>query len=226
MKTNKTKKPKKVINPAVNFISKDFHYYFRCSDYSYDTYRPCQEGSDCCDGNYCRCSKIENAEVKKVPESIFTQLADLDITEINKYGLERILTHFNYRSGDAWYIKVRNGYYGQEIDGIVLNEQERILKTYQKFEKLTFNKKVEYLLVLEYGYLLESLKDLNWKIIKVDKKDLSFGEHYEKLKPELFECYKDYPFIRGIVVNNYVFDGHHRLRACDGTVKVLSGGKL
>ena len=191
-----------------DFLSQNFHYDV---DLDYDTEYDCHNGSDCCDNDYCRCGRIVNAKVKHVKFSnIYEDIQTLNMSELERYGLERILSHYKYYDKDSWDIEVRGGYYGQEIGRVTLAIADSVMKTYEKFMKLDPNKQVEFLLELEYGYLLDRVKNKTWEIKKLNKNDLNTNRDYYA-KIENVERYKNYPFILGIVVEGGLIDGYHRV---------------
>ena len=106
---------------------------------------------------------------------------------IDVYCLERILTINKIWETSNWDWFHTNGYYGHELDRVQLNEiiAEQILKQLDECNKLkSLKEKIEYLLVLEYGYILDTLKDCEYQIEEVERDLVFFPQknHYQKVK--------------------------------------------
>ncbi len=144
------------------------------------------------------------------------------------YCLDRILSINGFRNADSFYIDIGDGYYGQELDGVYLNMEGYVNKQILEMLALpSITKKIEYVLKLEYGYLLDCVKDREWEIKKVYEDELSFGQcdHYQKLNKNVCLEYENYPYAKGICIpseNKYkVIDGYHRLSSTESPVEII-----
>lgn len=148
-----------------------------------------------------------------------------DKTDIEKYCIDRILTCLKVYDPKKWEVKTTDGYYGEEIDGVYFLDFEIQNKIEELLKLENDNEKIEFVLKLEYGYLLESIKDCNWSIEKTTKNKIIFPQEFylSKLDKNIVSMYKEYPFARGIVLQdgeNYkVIDGYHRLSAAPPRAK-------
>ena len=157
--------------------------------------------------------------------------------DINRYTIDRILR--KYKIWDPYYynIEVCGGYYGQEIEGVFLNENIASKINTELDIAFSINDlsgRVEYLLGLEYGSLLPELEHCQYEIVEIDKSEINFGsiDHHNKVKKKDLEFYSDrnYNGIRGVVtfVNGKyrLIDGYHRVHSTSGhKVKVLNAIK-
>lgn len=217
-------KNKKINNKTdIEIICNNIENIGKYNDYtnfSYDTYYPCQNGSDCCDNDYCRCGKITGiSDIKinysKAIKSIY------DVKKPNlvlQYCLDRILIINNFHDSDNWELKVEAGYYGQEVAGVSCNNSGIICDELKLLEVLSDIDKLKKVLELEYGYLLESIKAYNnFEIKSMDVSDiiLSNENHYKKLNQQSVDYYKNYELPRAIVKLTHdkytIIDGYHRV---------------
>lgn len=203
------------------------------------------ESNGCPDDDICRCFEIENVKVKSVylssvTEYIYRELTGDDVFDrdnkitqiiweydsksINKYCINRILTHLRIWEEKNWSFRVIDGYYGQEVGDVFLRNNIRdILIGYinEVYSINTMEDKINWILKLEYGYLLDSLDGKSYEIMKIKKEDLYFPQkdHYRKVSEKNLEYYYDenYKSIRGIARYHNgkwnVIDGYHRLTA-------------
>lgn len=237
----------------IKALRNDFKYMV---SYDCDTVYSCSE-SGCYDEGICRCGYITNTYLNRVDVSaivtnIYSIIFDNSIStkrnnainslwgiseEIEKYTIDRILRVNKIWKPELWNISVSGGYYGQEVDEIVLVEEvvQKInseLETAFEIESLT--ERIEYLLKLENGYILEDIKNSEYHLKLINLDDISFlnKSHLKriKLKPIYdLDYYSDrsYHGIRGIVKKDgdkwKVIDGYHRLSKTENkTVKVLA----
>jgi uncharacterized phage protein (TIGR01671 family) len=132
----------------------------------------------------------------------------------------RSLEHI--RAGSNWEIEVGGGYYGQEIESFKLKEDiigrlETDLES--AFEITDLTKRIEFILNLENGWIIDEVKDSKYELQEVDRDDIIFGnlEHYKRVQREDLDFYSDrnYKGIRGIVKKNgdkwKIIDGYHRI---------------
>ena len=233
----------------IETLRNDFKYMV---SYDYDTIYSCEE-SGCNEEGICRCGHITNTYLNKVDVSaivtnIYSEIFDNSIStkrnnainslwgiseEIQKYTIDRILRVNKIWKPQFWDINVSGGYYGQEIDEVVLIE-DMVLKINSQLERAfqidNLTERVEYLLTLENGFILDDIKDKKYHISVIDIDDIIFSntEHKRKIIIEELEHYSDrnYPGIRGIVKKDGIkwklIDGYHRLSKTENKlVKVL-----
>ena len=233
----------------IETLRNDFKYMV---SYDYDTIYSCEE-SGCNEEGICRCGHITNTYLNKVDVSaivtnIYSEIFDNSIStkrnnainslwgiseEIQKYTIDRILRVNKIWKPQFWDINVSGGYYGQEIDEVVLIE-DMVLKINSQLEMAfqidNLSERVEYLLTIENGFILDDIKDKKYHISVIDIDDIIFSntEHKRKVVIEELEHYSDrnYSGIRGIVKKDGIkfklIDGYHRLSKTENKlVKVL-----
>ena len=233
----------------IETLRNDFKYMV---SYDYDTIYSCEE-SGCNEEGICRCGHITNTYLNKVDVSaivtnIYSEIFDNSIStkrnnainslwgiseEIQKYTIDRILRVNKIWKPQFWDINVSGGYYGQEIDEVVLIE-DMVLKINSQLERAfqidNLTERVEYLLTLENGFILDDIKDKKYHISVIDIDDIIFSntEHQRKIIIEELEQYSDrnYSGIRGVVKKDGIkfklIDGYHRLSKTENKlVKVL-----
>lgn len=233
----------------IETLRNDFKYMV---SYDYDTIYSCEE-SGCNEEGICRCGHITNTYLNKVDVSaivtnIYSEIFDNSIStkrhnainslwgiseEIQKYTIDRILRVNKIWKPQFWDINVSGGYYGQEIDEVVLIE-DMVLKINSQLERAfqidNLSERVEYLLTIENGFILDDIKDKKYHISVIDIDDIIFSntEHQRKIIIEELEHYSDrnYSGIRGVVKKDGIkfklIDGYHRLSKTENKlVKVL-----
>jgi hypothetical protein len=208
----------------------DYQREYNCSSYGCDS-----EG-------ICRCSSIYNAEVSNINVSDIVMSIYEDIYDNSKstkrnniinslfgiekeleiYTIDRILRKSFIYDKNIWEIEIEGGYYGQEIGDVKLDDKyaDKLSdKINYALSIDNFKERVEYLLTLEYNYILPELLNKNYRIVNVKKSDIVFGndKHLKCVSEKELEFYTDreYKGIRGVVLkkeNKYkVIDGYHRL---------------
>jgi hypothetical protein len=221
--------------------------------YDYNTQSNCDE-SGCGDEYICRCSTIENArvedvDVKIIVDKIYALYFDNSKStkrhntinsilygmgkEIDIYTIDRIVRAHKIWKSDNWDISIEGGYYGEELGDIKIIES--LAKRIERDLDLAFDiddldKRIEFILNIEYGYILPELVNSKYEIVNIKKSDIIFGSdgHYRKIQMENLEHYsnKNYSGIRGIVKEKdgkfRLIDGYHRVYKFDGDlIKVL-----
>ena len=184
-----------------------------------------------CD-DYCRCSSLTNVRLRSlnvasVVEAVIPKKLRHTITG---YCAQRMLRHSGVGDKDNWSVEVRPGYYGQEIDGVLLDRSIAETATDHIKQVLAFRNdalRMEHILKLEYGYLLPSLRQREWTIRKISRGDVVVGQddHYHrKLDRKLVEGYQDHTFpvaVCAVIDGVYrLIDGYHRFSSTEGKRKV------
>lgn len=224
-------------------IGRDFKYYG--VDYDYDSENSCEE-SGCNSEGICRCGviinqRVENVNVVQMAEEIYNSYFDKSTQQVrnNKidsllygtgkeldiYCIDRVLRCHKIWEGSNWDIDVQGGYYGEEIGNVTIQSpyDKGIQDDIETVLALkTIQEKVNFVLNLEYGYLLPELEGRDYELTTIDTKDVIFGSdgHYKKIQTKNVEHYVDisYKGIRGVVrkeaVDKYkIVDGYHRMYA-------------
>ena len=211
-------------------------------DVGYDTIGNTDcENNGCDQEGICRCYTIDhvdiyNVDFESVSKNIFNQIFDSKSTEfkrdnkidlvlygdkdINRYCIDRLLVINKIYDKNNWRAHWSSGYYGQEVDKISINSKifSKLESSISKVISLeSLKDKVEFLLIEEYGHILDKIKDKEYKIIEVDKSDIVFTqeEYKNKIETEPYYSDKDYNMYRGVClfdgVKWRVIDGYHRL---------------
>ena len=224
---SKTPKPKpSLIETIVSDLqSKRFGRY--SIDVEYETYYPCHNGSNCCNGDMCRCGQIQNTHVEsakrsEVIEPITSKCDDI----ILAYCIDRIMTMSGMLDKDNWEVNVYRGYYGEEIDGVELNRtiMDTVCARLQEIETLSDIDRIKRCLEYEYGYVLPKLKKLTTATVRevsIDNLDVFNENHYRKIEKQAIDYYQDYKLPRAVCNKDWanddfipeykVIDGYHRV---------------
>jgi hypothetical protein len=153
--------------------------------------------------------------------------------EIDLYCIDRILRINKLWDPEYWDPHWSSGYYGDEVDSIEISDvvYQKIYTDIDHILSLpNLKEKIEYILILEYGYLLEKIKTRNYEVIEVNKSDIIFGQDfYRKKVDKELEYYTDNHFdlIKGVCLLDdgkwRVIDGYHRLLSSKkDKVKIIS----
>lgn len=242
----------KTIEYDLKMKLKGKNFLYSGIDVDYNREYSC-ESSGCDSEGICRCSTIYDQHITYVDVStlanvIYDMIYDNsksserqnkinDIFGITKeleiYTIDRVIRKALIYDKNIWEINVGGGYYGEEIESVELDDKyadklEKILS-----EALSINsvkERVEYLLQLEYDYILPELKNKNYRIVTIDKSNITFGNdtHLKKVSKKDLEFYSDseYTGIRGVVIKKdskyKLIDGYHRIsRTNRETVRVI-----
>ena len=184
------------------------------------------------DGDYCRCTTIERAwvesvDVKHIIDKLYTKYCK-EHSEINEYCFDRICTALRIYDKDFYEVETCGGYYGEEIDGVYFEDEEKIFNAYNELLKLESDiEKIKYALKLEYSYLIDRVTNTTSATIEevaTEKIKLPQKEYFVKLSKEVIEDYKDRKLPVAVCIKNkdrfhdvfdtYVLvDGYHRFIA-------------
>lgn len=219
-------------------VGVSFKYH---TNYDYDAYRNC-EAHGCDEEGICRCETLENAhvvtvDIPSIVNEIYNSIFDNSLSskrnstinsilggvskEIDIYTIDRILRINKAYEPTNWEVQVCGGYYGQEIDDVLLENSVAQKIEDQINEALSIidlTSRIEYLLMLEYGSILPALQGRQYSIETVERDSIIFGsdEHYRKVNTKSLDHYSDknYTGIRGIALvkdDRYrLIDGYHR----------------
>lgn len=219
-------------------VGVSFKYH---TNYDYDAYRDCS-AHGCDEEGICRCETLENAhvvtvDIPSIVNEVYNSIFDNSISskrnsainsilggvskEIDIYTIDRILRINKAYEPTNWEVQVCGGYYGQEIDDVLLENSVAQKIEDQINEALSIidlTSRIEYLLMLEYGSILPALQGRQYSIETVERDSIIFGsdEHYRKVNTKNLQHYSDknYTGIRGIALvkdDRYrLIDGYHR----------------
>ena len=230
----------------INFIytvDADYRYSNNCDEYG------------CHDEGICRCGMIEyesisTVDVRSVADKIYENIFKDDKSrtrhnlinnilygtskDIDLYCIDRIIRSRSIWESEKWHISIDGGYYGQEIESIQLEKSFAIKLELELnkvlFELETLEDKINYLLILENGSLLEKFENCTYEVITIDKFNIILPneKHSETVSNKNNDFYSDknYTGIRGLVdeCNGKfkIVDGYHRiLTTCKSEVKVI-----
>lgn len=226
------------------------NYNYRYSiDYdNYGDYSCAESGCD--DEGICRCYKIDEVTINSVDllsltDDIFTQLFpnnsdsitlrekklnsilyDFSIQSqdlINKYCIYRILVKHKIYDTDKWSAQWSGGYYGDEVDDIVIDKSyfDPVIKDINDMISIpTMEGKIEFVLNLEYGRILDKLVGKKYELKSISKDSIIFGQvnHLKNVLRKTLDFYSDIKYRglpRGIAYkdgNKYrIVDGYHRV---------------
>ena len=144
--------------------------------------------------------------------------------EVDIYTIDRIVRHFKIWESHKWHISIIKKYYGEEIDKVsilssVAKEIEDALEN--AFSIIDLKDRINFLLNLEYGYLLPELENNNYTLLKVNKSELIFPVESNGERVEYYSD-RNYFSIRGIVTDKMrVIDGYHRLLSTDSELVLV-----
>lgn len=185
-------------------------------DYDYDR-------SACtCDADYCRCTTIEyawidNINVNKVVKKLYDTHSRTD-SDIDEYCFDRICSVFKIYDKDYYEIETCSGYYGEEVDGVYFENEEKIFNAYYEVIALNTNiEKIKYCLKLEYNYLIDRVESASLAhILKASPSSIRLPqtEYFIKLENNVIENYKDRELPVAVCVRDggcyRLIDGYHR----------------
>lgn len=227
----------------IKIVGRDFKY---CGvNYDYDNETSCSE-SGCDSDGYCRCGvivnqRVENVNVCQMSDEVYKLYFDNSKStdrnnkinsvlygtgkELDIYCIDRVLRCHHIWDNDKWSISVEAGYYGQEMGAISI-ENTYAKKIQDDVETVislnTIKDKINFILNLEYGYLLPELDGCDYELVTININDVIFGSdgHYKKIQTQNVEHYVDinYQGIRGVVKKEAndkykIIDGYHRMYA-------------
>jgi hypothetical protein len=219
--------------------------FIGCIQYNHYGNYTCEE-SGCNDDGICRCYQIYQVDIllvdiTKITKSIWKNIRlddqqhnrNKNITDIiygydsdmvNQYCINRILT--KNKVWDKSNIKplVTSGYYGDEIEDVIINEAifNKISNEIDEVLNIdTLEEKINYVLHLEYGYIRSDIENKKYEVISVKREDLYFGQdhHHKNVLHKKLEYYSDKNYLKNSIngiaykVGDKwnVIDGYHRL---------------
>lgn len=195
-------------------------------DYDYDIVRDCP--NNYCDG-ICRCGRYTNTEVTKVLDvQVSVNIKDSSkrkptaakLSDIDNYCIDRMVVYGGAYNVDNYSFNISNGYYGEEIDSITLDDVLELEENIVKMLELPSDyDKIIYVLGLEYPYIADII--LNKTTVMIENVDIrlitpSNGHLVSKAATEYwYDVCRDAGLPKGIVIDSagstLLVDGNHRL---------------
>jgi hypothetical protein len=140
---------------------------------------------------------------------------------ITRYCIHRILTKYKIWEKKNWQYNLMDDYWSQDVSTVKLkkNVADSLSKALFSLNKLSLNKKIEYLLKIEYGKLLPGVLDKIWRVTQVPVSQLYYSNpqlHEQCVKKGPLEFLDKYKLPRGLCIveqpDKYkVIDGYARL---------------
>ena len=133
-------------------------------DFDYDTERHCEEHG-CSEDGICRCSTIENIEVKNIDiNEIYNTIinsgqrlrVDLNFKqddEFVNYCVYRLLIINKLYETSNWEVSTCRGYYGEEIDKVQFCDFNTISKQIDTLYSISAQERICRILRMEYGFV-------------------------------------------------------------------------
>ena len=228
----KRKKIKKQPNDF-DYLKHDSFSYNFYSDIEYDMYRPCENGSDCCDDDYCRCGTIINVRVlDNVNRSVTIAKCSARIVALHNsfafYCLERLISCVLRKHPDCLQPSISGGYYGEEMNGLYLTSEtltiiNNFIDQLNKPQGTIASKKlVESILSYEYGYVLTEIEAKTWTYEKIPIGNIYPGNNgYQSTSANTIDQYKTRTNLtclcKKVATDKFVLvDGYHRFAAAKG----------
>lgn len=210
-----------------NIINKDFQLS-SIVEYDYERIYHCEEYGCHENNDFCRCTTIEYPRITNINADL---LLKENFDEITLYCVDRFFTYFGVYDVTNWEVEVCKGYYGEEIRSVHLINAEKCEKELQHLLTLTNNKKINYVLKQEYGYLLDELIGKRFKVREVNKDDIIIGQkdYNKKLNRVAVNNYKNRnnDLAKVLCLKNgkkwQLIDGYHRFAAHNNEIiKIIS----
>lgn len=217
-KKKTTKKTKSLKDQRIDKIRKGLQYDFKYFglDFDYEVNEP-YFSCDCDDIH--RCSTIEQVTVSDIDLDSISEkfVISKDKGSIFHYCIERILSHHKLYDPDSWDAGIDPGYYGEEVGEIKIYPNPQIDKDLLALcNKKNNIARIHYILNLEYGFILNSLKNITKVEIKsVPIKNIMLGvnSYHAKVNVDVNVTNRTLPFaICEYNGSHYtIVDGYHRI---------------
>lgn len=187
-------------------------------DYDYD-----RSGCTCgAEYGICRCTTIEhtwvdNIHVNEVVNELYRKHSRTD-SDIDEYCFERICYSYKIYDKDLYKVETCGGYYGEEVEGVYFEDEEKIFNAYNELLALGSDfEKIQYCLKLEYGYLIDCVQSASKTYIteaSIDEIILPQMEYFKKVDKDVIEEYKNRNLPIAVCIKHgdkyRLIDGYHR----------------
>lgn len=221
----------KKLNNKLWCLPKNEFTYSSVVEYAYETDRDCRRYG--CD-SICRCARFSKIEITSIDILAFVHaiagsykiirknLKDYsELVRLKKnqnldcfeYFVDRLARLHKVYSTDNWEISTCSGYYGEEISSIYCTNFSEFGVDVNTLVGMSLREKIEFVLLKEYGYLLDELKDKKWSQKTINKKDVILNsDYYKKIGVDEYSLLDHSPI--GIYLrmgDKYrLIDGYHR----------------
>lgn len=197
-------------------VSKNIEW---CLDISYERttgYFGCY-----CEGS-CSCTILENIDFVIPENGLFLYENIMRKDDIYLYCLEKIAQLLQFYDKNNYEIIINKGYYGEEITGVEFYNKNLLVEHLEAIENKNDTELMEYILEMEYGYILNRFKNAQYTVKHIDVNDLRFSnnEYFKKISNKTNNHYRNISLkdkILGIYyydgVKYNLIDGYHRLVA-------------
>jgi hypothetical protein len=180
-----------ITRPSLRGRELSYQYGLAIDEETYERGYPAG-GCEC--DRICRCSLILHVEVENKPLNLALLAEALGPTSADeRYAAQRLLAAARLEIHD-FEVETAWGYYGEEVDGIFLDQNKalQVDAQWEEFLALPEDKRIPFLLEREYGHVLASLQGKTFDIEEVEIADLIFGavHHYENLDEQTLGGYQ------------------------------------
>lgn len=203
---------------------KNVFSHYSVGEYTYETERNCEEHG-CDEEGICRCSTIVDAKFTEISlgnvvDLLYSQIKKQVRGSFLKYCIGRLLVIYKLYDPDNWELNTCGGYYGEEFDHASMCSSiwKKLEIDINTLVRLSSDKRIEFILEKEYGYLLDRCTQCNWAEKRVSPSDINFPNeiYHSKIDPASnFTVNFDEPI--GIVLSDsgdqgkvVLVDGYHR----------------
>lgn len=164
--------------------------------------------------------RISSIDVPSISASIRTGVKD----PILGYCIDRLVTNAKLWDEDRWHPNVSMGYYGEELDSVDCGSSSLLGEQINKIWDLSSKAQIEFVLMNEYGFLIDRVKQANDFVIKrVSPGDLIYPnqDYSKRIDTDVVGSYAkamaNYDIPIGIYYEYkgkyFVIDGYHRTMA-------------
>lgn len=185
--------------------------------------------------NFVRCFKYDDCFSKNHSEREIVGIENFDLivevliketkknlNPVQEYALDKIARIYKMYDIKKYDVETIWAYYGYEPDEVTFHDIEIVDNEIKKIINYNYTQIVEYLLVLEYKYILPKLQGLKWSVKKIAIDDIYAGnkEYLRKVDvdnpyDDVLNEHKNYLYnkdmILGVVTaENRLWDGYHR----------------
>lgn len=160
-------------------------------------------------------SSVELSKVFKKVEEIYSDYVG-SVSAIESYCIDRIIRSLEMYNPGNYTIDTWAAYYGDEVKSVDFIHITELMSRLARLSKLSTNReKMEYILILEYGYLLDVLKDCYWEIRQIKRSDVIQCQDAYIKKVPFCDFYRNWNLPLCVVTpgsqNGYrLIDGYHR----------------
>lgn len=182
--------------------------------------------------DWCHCGKIDNIEIEDIDlHTIMWNICnnlELD-TELDRYCIDRIIRKSELYVKYNWNVEVEQDYYGDCI-GNISPAYDDFYSNVNDYLKCTSDiEKIEFILDMDYEFLLDKVKDKRWSIVEVELSDIIIPNQPYMSEIEVEEWYEvnELPVCLCVKRGNKfeLVDGYHRLKNLKdkSKIKILMG---